>query len=345
MIRHPWAVIGEEKKRGLRVGSERGKGFRVDGAVRPERGGSADHGSRITGHEPTIPYFPGCALKDQARGFELSAAAAMEALGYRLSELPRWNCCGTVYSLSTDDLMRHVAPVRNLVRVQEMGEWRLVTLCAMCYNTLRRSARFVEEDPDRLRRINAFMDDEPDYRGGVEVLHLLRFLADEVGFESVGGRVVRPLQGLKVSAYYGCMLLRPRSVGIDDPDAPEIVEELLLTLGAEPVDSPQKVECCGAYRTVPEPEVARERVAEIVSAARRRGAETIVTSCPLCHFNLEERQGDLMVSASEWEPVPVLYFTQLLALALGVPTDKLGLELLKFDPRPLLSERELIQEG
>lgn len=311
------------------------------------------HASRVTRH--ALPYFPGCALKDQARGFELSALLAMERLGWKLSELPRWNCCGTVYSLASDDLMRHIGPVRNLVRAQELGEGKLVTLCAMCYNTLARSARFVGADPERLQRINAFMDEEPDYRGGVEVIHLLAFLRDEVGYEAVEEAVERPLEGLKVAPYYGCMLLRPREVGIDDLDAPQVMEGLLSALGAEPVDFPQKAECCGAYQTVSNPKIARERAWEIASAARRAGAELIATSCPLCQFNLETHQsgealpvtrdkkrGSSSPVTRHASPITVVYFTQLLALALGVPEDKLGFERLRFDPRPLLSAKELV---
>lgn len=282
-------------------------------------------------------------MKDQAGGFERAAVAALRALGWELEELPRWNCCGTVYSLSSDDLMRHVAPVRNFVRVQELGEGRLVTLCAMCYNTLRRSARFVAEDPERLRRINAFMDEEPDYRGGVEVLHLLQLLRDEITFEAIEARVERPLYGLKVAPYYGCMLLRPREVGIDDPDRPEVMELLVEYLGAEAVDSPQKVECCGAYQTVANPGIARERALEVVGAAARRGADVIVTSCPLCTYNLEHHQlnggrnhGPSPIAP---HPIPILYFTQLLAYALGVPEGALGFEGAAIDPRPALSQR------
>ena len=299
--------------------------------------------SPITHHPSRIPYFPGCALKDQARGFERAAQAAMERLGYELAELPRWNCCGTVYSLSSDDLMRHVAPVRNFIRVQEMGERKLVTLCAMCYNTLRRSADFVSADPERLRRINAFMDEEDDYAGGVEVLHLLQILRDAITFEEIEAKVERPLYGLKVAPYYGCMLLRPREVGIDDPDAPEVMELLVEYLGAEAVDSPHKVECCGAYQTVANPGIARERVQEIVWAAARRGADVIITSCPLCTYNLEHHQlGEEKPhhpSPITHHPIPVLYFTQLLAYALGVPEGELGFEDAVIDPRPALSQR------
>lgn len=262
------------------------------------------HGSRIL-------YFPGCAMKDQARGYEEGALGALAKLGYAVEELPRWNCCGTVYSLASDDLMRHVGPVRNLIRAQELGEERLLTLCAMCYNTLSRSARFAENE-DHLKRINAFMDEEADYRGGVKVVHLLSFLRDEVGLEALQAQVVRPLSGFRVGAYYGCTLLRPREVGIDDPDRPEVMEGIISALGGEPVPFPERTECCGAYLTATRPEVVRERTGAILLSAAREGAELLVVSCPLCQFNLEERRP---LGAPT---LPIVYLGELLAWALGL---------------------------
>ncbi|MBC7093806.1 CoB--CoM heterodisulfide reductase iron-sulfur subunit B family protein [Candidatus Bipolaricaulota bacterium] len=258
-----------------------------------------------------IPYFPGCAMKDQARDYERAAQAALAALGCELVELPRWNCCGTVYSLANDDLMRHVGPVRNLIRVQDMGEDRVLTLCAMCYGTLRRSARFVAADPERLSRINAFMSDEHDYRGGVEVLHLLGLLRDVVGYENLASKVVRPLTGVRAAPYYGCTLVRPREVGVDNPDQPEVFERVLSALGAEVAEFPYKVECCGAYLTVGAPAIVAGRVRDIVASAAANGADLIVTSCPLCQFNLEARRPGI------GPRLPVAYLGQLLAWALG----------------------------
>lgn len=258
-----------------------------------------------------ILYFPGCALKDQAKGYEEAALAALSKLGYEVKELPRWNCCGTVYSLAQDELMRHVGPVRNLIRAQEEGEDRLLTLCAMCYNTLRRSARFVE-NPENLRRINAFMDDEPDYRGGVRVVHLVQFLLEEIGEEKIAWAVVRPLEGLRLAAYYGCTLLRPKEVAVDHPDRPEVLERLISALGAEPVLFPERVECCGAYLTVTRPDIVRERVGEILRSAGYAEAQALLTACPLCKFNLEERRP---LGAPK---IPVFYVGEALAWALGV---------------------------
>lgn len=258
-----------------------------------------------------IAYFPGCAMKDQARPDEEGTLHALALLGYEVAEIPRWNCCGTVYSLAQDDLMRHVGPVRNLVRVQGMGEKRLLTLCAMCYGTLARSARFVE-DPERLGRINAFMDTEDDFRGGIEVVHLLPLLRDEVGYDALSAQVKRPLDGLKVATYYGCVLLRPREFAVDDPDRPEVMERVIEALGGTPVTFPERTECCGAYLTVGRTDIVGERVERILRSARGGGADLVVTTCPLCQFNLAERR------PAGVPALPVLYLGQLLAWAMGV---------------------------
>ncbi|MBC7221141.1 CoB--CoM heterodisulfide reductase iron-sulfur subunit B family protein [Candidatus Bipolaricaulota bacterium] len=257
-----------------------------------------------------LAYFPGCAMKDQARPDEAGTLHALALLGYEIAEIPRWNCCGTVYSLAQDDLMRHVGPVRNLLRVQGMGEKRVLALCAMCYGTLARSARFVQE-PERLARINAFLDTEEDFRGGIGVVHLLTLLRDEVGYEKLPSHVKQSLNGLKVATYYGCMLLRPREFAVDDPDRPEVMERVLEALGAVPVPFPERTECCGAYLTVGRKDIVEERVGRILRSARGGGADLVVTTCPLCQFNLTERR------PPEAPPLPVLYLGQVLGWAFG----------------------------
>lgn len=258
-----------------------------------------------------LAYFPGCAMKDQARPDENGALQALAILGYEVEEIPRWNCCGTVYSLAQDDLMRHVGPVRNLVRVQGMGEKRVLALCAMCYGTLTRSARFVEA-PERLERINAFMDTEDDFRGGIEVVHLLTLLRDEVGYEKLASKVKRSLDGLKVATYYGCVLLRPREFAVDDPERPEVMERVVEAMGGTPTAFPERMECCGAYLTVGRSDVVEDRAGRILRSARGNGADLVVTTFPLCQFNLDERRPAGAPS------LPVLYLGQLLAWAMGV---------------------------
>jgi len=291
-----------------------------------------------------ISYYPGCTVKTKGKGFEESALAALDALGVKMVELPNWNCCGTVFSLSSDDLVHHLAPLRNLLRVKELGETRVTTLCAMCYNTLKRANLLVQQDADKQEKIVNFMDDEEtQYRGEVEVLHLLEFLRDEVGYENLSGKVTNPLKGLKVAPYYGCMLLRPSEIGVDSMEEPKILEDLMQTLGAEVIHDPMRIECCGSYHTVNAVETVADRTYAILGSALRRGADVVVQSCPLCDFNLDHRQKEVAVRYSGFRQVPVLYFTQLLALSLGLGVETCRFDLHYVDPVPLLKEKGLIQ--
>lgn len=281
-------------------------------------------------------YYPGCSLKDTAKGFESSAMAVSEDLEINLKELSPWNCCGTVYSLAEDNLMKQLAPVRNLIRVQDRGENSVYTMCAMCFNTLKRANSLVREDSEKLEKINAFMDLENDYDGSVEVKHLLELLRDEMGLDAVSEQVKRPLAGRKVAPYYGCMLTRPAGVGVEDPHDPQIFDQLIRALGGEAVEYPYRTECCGSYNTVDHRQAVSEKVGVIVQSALEHGAETIITGCPLCHYNLDTRQADLLEQKSSLTPLPVLYFTQLMALAFGLP-DSCRFDDHAIDPRPVLN--------
>lgn len=296
-----------------------------------------------------LPYYPGCTLKTKAKNFEDSAIAVAKELGIDFIELPRWNCCGVVASLVSDDLMRLLAPIRNLIRVQEMNknglikdEYRLVTLCAMCFNTLKRANLRVKENPDDLKKINDFMDREEEYyNGSVVVVHFLEILKDK-GFENVYKKVKNPLKNLKIAPYYGCLLLRPKEVGIDDPEAPTIQEELLKALGAEVIDNPYKKVCCGSYQTVHNKYAVASLSYDILTHAMQGGADAIITSCPLCAFNLDNRQKEIIENHPDFTEIPVFYFTQMMAIAFGLEEDICGFDLNWVDPKPLLKEKELL---
>jgi len=290
-----------------------------------------------------ITYYPGCTLKANARNFEDSALCALRQLDVEVKELSRWNCCGTVFSLSADDLIHHMAPIRNLIRVKESNSDKVMTLCAMCYNTLKRANERVKADPESLEKINKVMyKEEIDYEGDVKIFHLWELIRDEIKFENLTSRVVKPLKDLKVACYYGCMLVRPREIGIDDVENPTVIENLITALGGDPVDFPYKTECCGAYQTVDKPNIIAERTNQIISSAKNRGAEVIVVSCPLCAFNLDHRQKQTGQLFMDFIGLPILYFTQLLAIALNCPKDTLKFDLHYFDPKPLLKEKGLI---
>ena len=290
-----------------------------------------------------VTYYPGCTLKVNAKNFEDSALYALEQLDIEVEELSRWNCCGTVFSLATDDLIHHMAPIRNLIRVKESGSDRVMTLCAMCYNTLKRANERMKADPESLEKINKVMyKEEIDYEGDVEILHLLELIRDEIKFENLANKVVKPLKNLKVACYYGCMLVRPREIGLDDVENPTVLENLVSALDGDPVDFPYKTECCGAYQTVDKPDIIAERTNQIISSAKNRGAEVMIVSCPLCAFNLDHRQKQTVQIYQDFKGLPILYFTQLLAIALNCTEDTLKFDLHYFDPKPILQGKGLI---
>ena len=293
-----------------------------------------------------IAYYPGCTLKHKARNLEDAALAAAAALGIEMEELPRWNCCGAVYSLADDDLIHQIAPVRDLIRAKENGYDKVVTLCSMCYNTLARANRLMREDEDKRFTINTFMDEEPDYAGEVEVVHFLSLIRDEIGWDGLADKVKVSLDGIKVAPYYGCTLTRPYEVSIDDqPERPSVMREFLAALGAEPVSYEEAMTCCGSYQMLTHAEAALSSTARILSSARGAGAEVMALSCPLCEYNVGVRQRDLLAADPEWGEVPTLYFTQLLAIALGLGADVCRTELNQLAARSLLNDKNLMAQA
>lgn len=288
-----------------------------------------------------VSYFPGCTLNTKGKGFDRSVREAMAALGVELEELPDWNCCGASFPLLVDNLLDLAGPARILVAASARGE-KLATACTTCYNVLKRTNRVLRLDKEKRDRLNYFI--EANYEGQVEVLDVLQILRDFVGFKRVREEVKRNLKGLKVACYYGCMVLRPPAeVAYDDPENPCALDDLMASLGAEPTSWGGKVECCGNYLVALRPEVVKEMSYRIISSAYRAEAEIIVTNCPLCQFNLDRWQKDLMVEKGGFKPFPVLYFTQLLAIALGLDPTYYNLEKHYVDPRPLLKAKGLME--
>jgi heterodisulfide reductase subunit B len=294
-----------------------------------------------------LAYYPGCTLKTDAKNFDISTVSAAKVLNIGLVELPRWNCCGTVHALAKDDVMHYLAPIRNLIRVEEMvveglvEEKKLVTQCAMCWNTIKRANSAAINDQDRMEKIRGIMEREPEYSGQVEVLHILEVIKSR-GWDNVAKSVKKPLDGLRVAPYYGCLLLRPRELALDDPDNPKIIEHLMETLGAETVDIPYKSRCCGAYHTVHLKEVTAELSYRILEQAIMRDVHMIVTACPLCEYNLGKRQKLITKIFPKLKPVPVVYYTQLMALAFGLEEEATCFYQNDPDPRPILKEKGLM---
>ena len=289
-----------------------------------------------------IGYYPGCTLKVKAKNLEDSAVHSLKALDVELVELERWNCCGAVYNLADDDLVHFLAPVRDLIRAKEQGFTTVATLCSMCYNTLARANLLMRDDEVKRDALNDFMDEECDYAGEVEVVHLLTFLRDQIGWETLRKAVKNPLEGLKVAPYYGCTLTRPREVSIDNGLNPQVFEEFIEALGATVVELSEAQTCCGSYNIVSHPEAALNAVATIVGDAGKREADVMAMSCPLCEYNLGRRQEDALKDREGLESVPTVYFTQLLALALGLDPEATRFDKNPAATRSFLEQRKLI---
>ncbi len=287
-------------------------------------------------------YYPGCTLKNSARNFDTSTVTSMAKLDVEVEELERWNCCGTVHALGSDNVMNRVAPVTNLIRVKEAQASEFMTSCAMCYNTLKRANNDVKQHADKLNTINEFLNlEQTKYQGDVEVRHLLEYLRDRVGFDKLAAKVKKPLKGLRVACYYGCLLVRPKEVAFDDVENPLIMENLISALGATPVNFALKTECCGAYHAVGSPGIIADRTDKIMGSANEEQVDLVVVSCPLCAYNLDFKQDDAKRLNPEFQHMPVLYFTQLMALALECGKEALGFDLHHIDPLPTLAARGL----
>ncbi len=258
-----------------------------------------------------VTYFPGCTLKNKARDLDAYARKSAEMLGITLEEPEAWQCCGGVFTTASDEIASKLSSVRLLRAAREAGQ-PLVTVCSACHNVVKQTNHAMKNDPAFADRVNRYMAEESPYSGETTVYHYLELLRDAVGFDTVAKAVKKPLTGRKIGAYYGCLLLRPGKVmRMDDPENPCILEDLIRALGAEPVIYARRNECCGGYISAEAPPLAEKNSRQVMDNAAAAGAEMLVTACPLCKYNLEKYSDSL----------PVIYFTELLAEALGILED------------------------
>ncbi len=291
----------------------------------------------------SIPYYPGCTLNTVAKDFDLSARDSFRLLGVELAELDKWNCCGSSFPLTPNNAIALTGPTNVLVQSQKEGG-TVSTLCSFCYSTLKRTNLAVKEDKeDKKNLINNFLG--TDYDGSVKVVHLLEVLRDDVGYPELRKRVKRDMKKIKVAAYYGCTLLRPKGVAIDNPERPQIFEDFLEAIGCKPIEFSHKGECCGSHLAMSREDIVVKLSAKVIDAALAVGAEMITTTCPLCFYNLERAQKHTVESTGEGPTLPMLYFTQLLGLSLGMPVEELDLPKNFSDPRPVLKAKGILEES
>ncbi len=254
-------------------------------------------------------YYPGCTLRTKAKDLDAYARASAKVLGFELEEIENWQCCGGVYPLGTDEIATKLSSVRALNEAKEKNQ-DLVTLCSACHHVIKRVNDDMKNVEDIRTRANNYMQLEEPYAGETTVLHFLEVLRDKVGFDKLKEKVVNPLKGKKIGAYYGCLLLRPGKImAFDNPENPKIIEDFIRAIGAEPVIYPYRNECCGGYISLKEKEMAQNMSKKVTDSAKGFGAEMLITACPLCLYNLKKNGN---------QTLPIYYFTELLAEALGV---------------------------
>lgn len=256
-------------------------------------------------------YYPGCTLKTKAVELDVCARASAEALGFELEEIEDWQCCGGVYPLGTDEIATKLSSVRALNAAKEKGQ-ELVTICSACHHVIKRVNDDMKNVEDIRFKANNYMKKElkEPYAGETTVLHYLEVLRDKIGFDELKKKVVNPFTGKKIGAYYGCLLLRPsKMLQFDDPENPKIMEDFIRAIGGEPAIYPYRNECCGGYISLKEKEMSENMCKKITDSAEGFGADMMITACPLCMYNLNKNKE---------KEIPVYYFTELLAEALGV---------------------------
>lgn len=279
-------------------------------------------------------FFPGCSLESTAKDFQMSTLGVAKALGIDMEEMPDWTCCGSTPAHATDGLLAVALPARNLAIAEKMGN-DVVTCCAACYGRLATANLSLSRDEKLRAEVENAIGSR--YVGNVNVRHFLQVLRDDIGRAEIRENVKKSLNGLKVACYYGCLLLRPRELSIaDDPENPQLMEEILSAAGAEPIEWPYKTECCGASFSISRTKTVEQLSGEILSMAKQSGADCIAVACPLCQTNLDLRQSDIEKSIGKQIGLPVFFFTQLLGLALGLSDDALGIDKLIVNPTAVL---------
>ncbi len=268
-------------------------------------------------------YYPGCSLKSGSKHYEESLLPVFKAIGVPLKELDDWNCCGATAYFSVDYDMAEAICGRNLSIAEKEGK-NILAPCAGCYLTMKKSSHFLISGNAKAKKILSDLKSVGcEYKGTVDVIHPLEALRDDIGLDTLRDKVVNPLKGLKVASYYGCQLVRPYT-DFDDPDYPTSMDAVMAAMGAEPVEYGVKARCCGGSLAGTLEDVALGLNHLLLREAKRQGADVIVTLCPLCQFNLEMNQNKIEKKYHEDLKMPILYFTQLMGLALGIAKEDLG---------------------
>jgi heterodisulfide reductase subunit B len=279
-------------------------------------------------------YFPGCSQESTAEEYNRSLRAVAGRLdAMELVEMHDWNCCGATPAATVNPLLPHALAARNLAIAEEMG-MEMVAPCAACYKNMNKASHSLNDDPDLKARVNRTLDGH-QVGCAPKVRHPIDVLVNDVGVDNVP--VAKPLQGLKVASYYGCLITRP-SGGFDDPERPQSMDRLMEALGAEAVDWPYKTKCCGGAIYMAEEDISFRLSADVLAHAKAAGANAVAVGCPFCQLLLDLYQDKLESIKGTTFDLPIMFFSQLMGLAMGLDRAQLGLEKLIVSPFGLLAE-------
>jgi heterodisulfide reductase subunit B len=275
-------------------------------------------------------YYPGCSLTGTARAYAESLNAVLDVLGVHLHEIDDWNCCGATEYLTLNPMAGYALIGRNLALAEQQrnGAQTLVAPCSACYVNLAKTDAYARQSPTMRERLNdALAADGMHYTpGSVAVRHLLEVLMDEVGLDEVARHVTRPLAGLRVAPYLGCLVSRPDlDHRWEQREQPHQLDQLVAALGADVVDYPLRTACCGGHMTQISPETGFELIRRLIDAADRTAADLLVTVCPMCQMNLDAYQAEMNRHFGTHYHLPILFFTQLIGLAFNLDARELGI--------------------
>jgi len=282
-----------------------------------------------------VSYYPGCSLHGTAREYDESIQGVSTLLEIRLHELENWTCCGASSAHCTDEALAFALAARNLA-LAERNDRELLVPCVACYNRFKVAEEEVKSHPGNLPASSP-------YRGNVPIRYALDFFCEETALNATKEKRVKPLAGLKVACYYGCLTVRPpKLTAVKDYENPEHMDRLMEVLGAEPLPWSYKADCCGASLVMTRTDIVRKLSGRLLSMALEAEADCIVTGCSMCQSNLDTRQEEIKRDGGGTYDIPVLYFTELMGLALGHRDVKKWLSRHITDPTKVLSKKGLI---
>ena len=286
-------------------------------------------------------YYPGCSLLGSAKEYADSSEAVLEAMEIELEEVEDWVCCGATPAHATSHLLSIALPAISCAAAEKQN-LDILSCCTACYSRLKQANYAMQQDPELLSQVNEVI--EEDYQGKVKVQHIIEVLASDSGLDAVRARVEKPLEGLKVACYYGCLIARlPEELAIVHAEYPMLMDNLVEAVGAEAVEWPYKTECCGAGLTLARGESVVRLSGEILKIAKENGADVLAVACPLCQANLDMYQDAAEKMLGERLGLPIMYFSQVVGLGLGIDPERLALNKLIVDPMPVLTEKGFVE--